>query len=574
MSASHARDAKLQLAAVSGAIALALLAGSSQAQITQSVERKNMQRLGHTDLQGRSSYQPTAVQHPNGRWYLFAGLHSTIPVPRPAVCPAPPPGQAGSLPNPLNGNACEQNGTMIIDVTDPNNPFEVFHIPATAGGQSTMVRACRGDQLPGGNPQSLYIIRSVQGGANAGYEQWDVTNPAAPVRLKALTGIRSTHKLWWECTTGIAYMPGSLDAAHSPIGAAGVWRQAQSMVIFDWSNPLNGQPPIYIRTFGLPGAQPTGTGVLPPSLHGPISAHEHPNAAQPLAGGTDVIGNRIYAAWGVGDDGVMTIIDRKKLLPAAYGGDGSFVPTAPGVGGVGTVADNPAETDLYGPTSPTVGYYLMSPDQGGHSSWPIFGLQPKGFSKFKSLTTRDVVVMTSEATANTQNGQCQDAPHVGFVVDVTIENSFTDEHAPEQSYQGPMGLGTLWVDPRFGERYPRGNYCNRPVRFGTHSTDENFNSPLVGKLTTVAWFNGGLRVWDIREPFNVMQVAFYVPEGNTNTPTVQNQLAYMTNNVDVDNRGFIYIVDRNGAGMDILQLTGCAAQIVTANGTCPRIDNP
>ena len=71
-----------------------------------------MQRSGHTDLQGRSSYQPSAVQHPNGHWYLFAGLHNTIPVPNPA-CPA------GTLPNPLNGNACEANGTMIIDVTDP-----------------------------------------------------------------------------------------------------------------------------------------------------------------------------------------------------------------------------------------------------------------------------------------------------------------------------------------------------------------------------------------------------------------------------------------------------------------------
>ncbi len=48
------------------------------------------------------------------------------------------------------------------------------------------------------------------------------------------------------------------------------------------------------------------------------------SAAQALARGAsatnDIIGNRIYAAWGVGDDGVMTIIDRKKLLPAAYGG--------------------------------------------------------------------------------------------------------------------------------------------------------------------------------------------------------------------------------------------------------------
>ena len=63
----------------------------------------------------------------------------------------------------------------------------------------------------------------------------------------------------------------------------------------------------------------------PPSLHGPISAYEHPNAANRLARGAtadDIIGNRVYAAWGVGDDGVLTILDRKKLLPPLSNGRG------------------------------------------------------------------------------------------------------------------------------------------------------------------------------------------------------------------------------------------------------------
>jgi len=566
MHMSSLASSKLQVAALSGALALALFAASAQAQISQSGERKNMQRLGHTDLQGRSSYQPSAIQYPDGRWILFAGLHNTIPVARPP-CPT------GTLPNPLNGNACEANGTMIIDVTDPANPFETFHIPATPGGQSTMVRACRGSVLPGGQANRVYIIRSVQGGTFSGYEQWDVTDPAAPVRLKALTGIRSTHKLWWECSTGIAYMPGSKDATQVPAGTP-LFRQSQSMVIYDWSNPHNGQQPVYIRSFGLPGSEPTGTGPVPPSLHGPISAHDHPRASQSLARGatsTDVIGNRIYAAWGVGGDGIITIIDRRKLLPAAYGG--TWVP-GPGATAGTNNADNPLQSDLYGPTSPTVGYYTMSPDQGGHSSWPIFGVQPAGFAQFSDFLTRDIVVTTSEATANTANGRCTDAPHIGAVVDVTVENSITSppgtavEH---DQYQGPMGLSTLWIDPRFGSRYPRGNHCTRGVRYGTHSTDENFSSPLVGKLTAVAWFNGGIRIWDIREVYNPSQVAFYVPEANANTPSGN----YMTNNVDVDNRGMIYIVDRNGAGMDILQLTGCAATIISpTGGNCPRIDTP
>src|SRR5213082_2673185 len=105
MYASFVRSKKLQLAAISGVVALALIAGSSQAQISQSAERKNINRLGHTDLQGRSSYQPNVIQYPDGRWIMFAGMHSTVPVPAPG-CPA------GTLPNPLNGNACEANGTM------------------------------------------------------------------------------------------------------------------------------------------------------------------------------------------------------------------------------------------------------------------------------------------------------------------------------------------------------------------------------------------------------------------------------------------------------------------------------
>ena len=103
---------------------------------------------------------------------------------------------------------------------------------------------------------------------------------------------------------------------------------------------------------------------------------------------------------------------------------------------------------------------------------------------------------------------------------MTVENSMTAppgtrvEHDP---YQGPMGLSTMWVDPRFGERYPRGNYCTRGARFGTHSTEENFNNPLYGKLTAIAYFNGGVRICDIREPYTPTQVAFYVPEANANT---------------------------------------------------------
>jgi hypothetical protein len=215
----------------------------------------------------------------------------------------------------------------------------------------------------------------------------------------------------------------------------------------------------------------------------------------------------------------------------------------------------------------------MSPDQGGHTSMPVFGLKPPsyqgnpnadpsgGFTEFKQ---RDIVLLASEATADL----CDEAPHWSFIVDVTVENSMTFppatraalEHDP---YQGPMVLSTLSVDPRAGEKYPRGNYCTRGARFGVHSSEENFGNPLYGKLTALAYFTGGIRIWDIREPQAPVEVAFYVPEANANTRVPD---GYMTNNVEIDNRGYIYVVDRNGAGLDILQLQGPAANIVFPPG--------
>ena len=502
--------------------AFAIAAGSAFADdhrgISQSGEQKNMRRVGHVDLQGRPSYQPNVIVYPDGRTIAFAGTHG------------------GSKPNPLKGGAVEQNGVIIIDATNPEKPVEKFHIPVpVAGGQSQSVRMCLGSDLPKGIPGHVYLLRNVQGSSASGYEVWDVTNVSNPTLAGEMRGLRNTHKMWWECNTGIAYLPGSKNVAP-------LWRQGQSMVIVDWSDPAN---PHYIRTFGLPGGQPGATGPTSTSLHGAISAHEHPSAAGKLARGAtadDVIGNRIYAAWGVGDDGVMQILDRKKLLPPSLGGTWSGD------------ADSPSEADLL---EPQAGILHMSPDQGGHTSMPVFGLTPPGYQSFRDFKTRDIVVLASEATADL----CQEPPHWSFVVDVTVENSKTATPGLRQEpnpWQGPMILSTMSVDPRAGEKYPRGNYCTRGARFGTHSSEENFRNPFYGKLTFIAAFTGGVRAWDIREPQAPVEVGFYVPVANANT--IQPD-GYMTNNLEVDNRGFIYATDRNGSGLDILELRGDAKRI-------------
>src|SRR6267378_3905569 len=323
--------------------AFAIAAGSVIADdhrgISQSGEQKNMRRVGHVDLQGRPSYQPNVIVYPDGRTIAFAGTHG------------------GSKPNPLKGGVVEPNGTMIIDVTNPERPVEKFHIPVPVdangqAGQAQMARMCLGSDLPRGMTGHVYLLRNIQGSGFSGYEAWDVTNVTNPKLVGEMRGIRNTHKLWWECNTGIAYMPGS---KNEPTGSPSRWRQGQSMVIADWSDPAH---PQYIRTFGLPGGQPGSAGPTSTSLHGPISTHEHPNAAGKLARGAttdDVIGNRIYTAWGVGDDGVLQILDRKKLLPSSLGGTWSGD------------ADRPSEADLL---APQVARLDMSPDQGGSTGNP------------------------------------------------------------------------------------------------------------------------------------------------------------------------------------------------------------
>jgi hypothetical protein len=519
---SRSKGARGWCALAAGALAVATAFGAGSAlAIKQSGEQKNMQLVGHDDLQGRGAYQPNVITYPDGRTIAFIGLHNA-----PNLGGAP-----GPLPNPLNGGKLEDNGTMIVDITDPKHPVETFHIPVpVTGGQAQMARMCLGSDLPGGTPGKVYLLRNIQGSSAAGYETWDVTDVHKPVFLAAIRNLRSTHKDWWECKTGIAYMPGSKDATYGKP----LWRESQSMLIVDWSNP--NAPPKYIRTYGLVGTQPSGTGPVPPALHGAISAFEHPNAAGTIASGVSVIGNRIYAAWGIGSNGTLQIIDRHKLLTPAYGGTYLGDP------------DNPTDADLL---SAQVGRLSLSPDQGGHTSMPIFGLAPQSLQDVPQK--RDIVVLTSEA------GNCN-SHHWGFTIDVTTENSIGVRQDP---WQGPMVLATLWVDPHSGEKYKRGDYCLRGQRFGTHSVEENFRNPYYGTLTFTAYFNAGVRAYDIRDPQGPVQVGFYVPAAPNNT--------YMTNNVEVDNRGNIVIVDRIGNGMDILQLSGCAKHIVDKGGDCKAV---
>ena len=126
-----------------------------------------------------------------------------------------------------------------------------------------------------------------------------------------------------------------------------------------------------------------------------------------------------------------------------------------------------------------------------------------------------------------------------------------------------------WTISSYNVEDASGDFCARGGRFGAHSSNENFTPIYYAKLLFVTWFNAGLRVVDIRDPYNPGEVGRYIPATTENTAprciTVSGEerckIAIQTNNVEVDDRGYIYLVDRANTGMHIVELTGSARSI-------------
>jgi len=485
------------------AVVFCLLAWSAGQLFAQNgKESNNMSLLGFNDLQARSAYQPIIHRYGKDRWILFVGHH------------------AGTALNPLTGKV-ETNGVSTVDVTDPKNPLYLAHIPGPPGsgelGGSQMVRVCDGNVLPQGDPNKVYLLRPF---GNDNQQIYDVTDPSSPVFVTNLFDVprSSTHKSWWECDTGIGYVvAGAVNEG---------WKSGHVTSIFNLSNPV---APRFIRHFALDGHQPGSPLPAPAAVHGPISAF-------PLK-------DRVYFAYGVSSNGVMQVVDRTKLIE----GDPDLPCNTP-------TCDGPGER--FEPTSdnlkfPEVGRLDMNPNWGGHTSMPFLQMTiddwlPNQFDSNPARSIRDFVVLVSEATAN----GCREFRHFVSMVDVTTESR-------------PQSVANFQVPES------QGNYCNRGGRFGSHASNENFGPPYYGKIVFISYFNAGVRAVDIRDPYNPQEVAFFIPPTTDNTdfrcvppdepPNCPRPI--QTNNVDTDERGFIYIVDRANTGLHILELTGDALKI-------------
>jgi hypothetical protein len=163
-----------------------------------------------------------------------------------------------------------------------------------------------------------------------------------------------------------------------------------------------------------------------------------------------------------------------------------------------------------------VGHINFAPPFPGftHTVVPLFG--------------RELLLVTQEATR--MNGG--DHPKLVWVMDVRVEGN-------------PVIISTLPLDDT-------DDYFSRPGRYGAHNIHENQPAPTSFQsedLVFATFFNGGLRVFDIANPFQPREVATFVP------PLVEGASSVGINDVFVDENRTLYVVDRIKGGLYILDLT-------------------
>jgi hypothetical protein len=145
------------------------------------------------------------------------------------------------------------------------------------------------------------------------------------------------------------------------------------------------------------------------------------------------------------------------------------------------------------------------------------------------MFNRNLLIVTDEST----NDNASDWPKLVWILDAR------DEQHPVPISTCPMPS----VDA----------YKSRGGRFGAHNIHENTPSPHAWQSEDIVigtFFNGGLRAYDITNPYQPREVAAFVPPAPAMSPVGSIQL----NDCFVDERKVVYTVDRFSGGLYILEM--------------------
>ena len=146
------------------------------------------------------------------------------------------------------------------------------------------------------------------------------------------------------------------------------------------------------------------------------------------------------------------------------------------------------------------------------------------------LLERGLLIVSDECIKN----DGVDYPKLVWVVDARVESN-------------PVPISTFPMPPLEA-------FVRRGGRFGAHNLHENLPVPGSWRSENIivgTFFNGGVRAFDVSNPYQPQEVAYFVPGAPALAPAGAIQL----NDVYVDDRGLVFTVDRFAGGLYALEMT-------------------
>jgi hypothetical protein len=166
-----------------------------------------------------------------------------------------------------------------------------------------------------------------------------------------------------------------------------------------------------------------------------------------------------------------------------------------------------------------------------------------------------VVLDVSDMTRPRQVGHLQWAggsthtclPLPGRKLVVATDEQVADgPHAPRRAIRVVDVSG---ASPRVTALCPHpAGFDDLPLRFGAHNVHENrAGSYRSERLVFASYFSAGVRVYDLADAEHPVEVAHWVPEAPPGQPVAQ------INDLFVDDSGLIWVTDRIGGGLYVLE---------------------
>ena len=153
---------------------------------------------------------------------------------------------------------------------------------------------------------------------------------------------------------------------------------------------------------------------------------------------------------------------------------------------------------------------------------------------------RNLVLVNTEAIAE----RTEEPYNFAGIVDVS------DERDPRLVSLFPPPV------PAASAAYP--NFNKRGGRFGPHNQHHPQNPGVLldsDDMVFMTWFNAGLRVYDISDPFVPREIAWFLPDDPVERRgLLPRDLVTQSEDVLVDARGVVYLSDKNH-GLHLLTLT-------------------